>query len=461
MRSCFVFAACSLTLAFASVEGCSSSSSSGASPADAGTPDAPTSDAGTPDAASPADAATCGKLPPTGPTQVVTPSATADEETGNEAKIVLDKKGRPVIAYLDHPASQTQALYVVRWDDCAGSWRAPQKVDDSIDGSVGKASRVFGLAVDSSDGRIAIAYQKIVHLVTPPRQNDTAATFVAISSDDGATFTSQRISHHDCETSTSTEGDINNVSEPNVALAGGKTYVAYVQQYHACAGTSPCSAAVVVSSATGSTFAETLLPDSTDTQFGGHFIGRGFPLGLAVDSSGKVGVVAHREPPTAYDTVVGFWRAGDADVQVVTRSGTVQNDDGAASLVFDGVKPRIVTRLQQGAFGATTDYDLTFSTSDGASSTSAWTTIPLPRPEAIQPTENILFAGGKIVVTAGGPHVFRSTDLATFAVDDLGLAQTSNGVGGTLDASGKLWAVVEGVTPAAASLGGVVFYREP
>jgi hypothetical protein len=394
---------------------------------------------------------------------VVTPSTTTDDEDGNEPKIVLDKKGRPVIVYLDHPASQTQTLYVLRWDDCAGAWLAPQKIDDAIDGSVGKTSRVLGLAVDPSDGRIAVAYQKIVHLVTPPRQNDTVAAFVAVSSDDGATFTSQRISHHDCETTT-VEGDINNIAEPNVALAGGKTYVAYTQQYHACeggTGGSPCSTAVVVATGTGSTFAETLLPDSTDTEFGGHFIGRGFPLGLAVDGSGKIGVVAHREPPTAYDTVVGFWRAGDADMQVVTRSGTVQNDDGAASLVFDGVKPRIVTRLQQGAIGSTTDYDLTFSSSDGASSTSAWTTIALPRPEAIQPTENILFAGGKIVVTAGGPHVFRSTDLTTFAVDDLGLAQTSSGVGGTLDATGKLWAVVEGVTPAAESLGGVVFYREP
>ncbi|MEO8796846.1 MAG: hypothetical protein ABI551_03100, partial [Polyangiaceae bacterium] len=256
--------------------------------------------------------------------------------------------------------------------------------------------------------------------------NDTVSTFLAISSDDGATFTNARVSHHDCEDGT-TEGDINDIYEPNVALAGGKTYVAYVQDYRACAGTSPCNSAVVLLSGTGTTLTPTLMPDSTDTMYGGHFIGRNFPLGIAVDSAGKVGIVAHRIPPAAYDTVVGFWRQGDADMQTIMSSGAVQNDDGAASLVFDGIKPRVVTRLEQGMLGTAADYDLTFSSSDGAGG--AWSTIALPRPEHIQNTENIALAGRKVVVFAGGPHVFTSTDLTTFTVADLGLAQTSDGVG--------------------------------
>ncbi|HEX7665333.1 MAG TPA: hypothetical protein VF407_12500, partial [Polyangiaceae bacterium] len=303
---------------------------------------------------------------------------------------------------------------------------------------------------------------KIIHIVTSPRVNDTVATYLATSSDDGLTFTNAKLSHHLCESSDA-EGDADDVSEPNVALANGKTYVAYVQDDHACPSSGvDCGMAVVLQSGTGTTLTESLMPDSSDTEHGGHFIGRLFPLGIAVDSAGKVGIVAHRDPPTAYDTVEGFWREGDADMQIVTRSGTHQNDDGAGSLAFDGTKPRVISRLQQGPIGSATDYDLTFSSSDGLGDAgTGWTTIALPRPDHIQNTENMAFAAGKVVVFAGGPHVFTSTDLATFTESDLGLAQTSDGVNGTLDSSGKVWAVVEGVTPAAASLGGVVFYREP
>lgn len=457
MRTYLILAACSVTfgLASASTTGCSSSD--GGASADGGTPDAAAIDAAGTDGG-PADAATCGKLPASGATQLVVPSSNADDEVGNEAKIVLDKKGRPVVAYLDHPASSKQTLYIVRWDDCAGAWLPPQKIDDGINGSISKASRAFGLAVDPTDGRIALAYDKVVHLVTPPRQNDTSAAFVAVSSDDGATFTAQRVSHHDCET-TDAEGDINDVNELAVAMGGGKTYVAYTQTYHACKGTSSCATAAVVLTGSGGTFTEALVPDSSDTEHGGHFVARDFPIGIAVDTAGKVGVVVHREPPTAYDTVVGFWRAGDADVQVVTRSGTVQNDEGAASLAFDGTAPRVLTRLQQGTVGGSNSYDLTFSSSDGTSG--GWTTIALPRPDHIQNTEKLLVGSGKVVVVAGGPHVFRSSDSTTFVLDELGLAQHSDGVDGTLDATGKLWAVVEGLTPANSSLGGVVFYREP
>jgi hypothetical protein len=68
--------------------------------------------------------------------------------------------------------------------------------------------------------------------------------------------------------------------------------------------------------------------------------------------------------------------------------------------------------------------------------------------------------GGKVWIFAGGPHIFTSSDLTTFAVDSVGLAQTSGSVTGAVDASGKYWFGFEGVTPVAGTPDGVVVYRQ-
>ena len=398
---------------------------------------------------------TCGKLPPSGASQVVAPSA-GGNEVGRGVRVGVDKAGRPILAYLDIPTTGVQVLYVQRWDDCNGVWRTSQKVDDTI-ASVGSGATVFALSVDPTDGRIALAYLKLAQLGSSASA-PTQAVFVATSADDGATFQSVKVSKHSVETGAG-EGGIDNAFEPNVTLGGGKTYAAWVQDNTACSiGGTGCAQAVVVATGTGGAYTYAHMRDSTDALHGGDFAARAFTLGLALDSAGALGVVAHKEPPTGYNTVLAYWRPGQQNFVTITDSANVQNDDGGAALVYDGVAPRVVSRLQQGTLTNSTSYDLVFSSSpDG----SAWSTVAMPRPESIANSQSIVAHAGVVTVFAGGPHLFRTTNLSSFTVSDVSLAQGSSSTGSAITIAGKVWGVVEGITPPSDVTGGVVFYREP
>lgn len=415
------------------------------------------SDAAVDSSSTPPDSgATCGKLPPAGLGQVVSPR-TDGSELGQNAALTLDKKGRPIFAYLDHPASQTSTLYVVRWNDCTGAWYPPAKVDTAIRGDVTPADRVVSIATDAADGRIGIAYTKVVHLVTQPLVNDTVAQFVALSSDDGATFTTARVSKHKAETNAA-EGDINNVSSPAIALAGGNTFLAYNQQYQGCGNS--CQNATVLATGAGAGYTYAVVPDTSDTEHGGTLNTRGFPVGLALDSDGKPGVVAHLEPANGYNSVAVYWRPGQVSYSAILDTNGVQNDMGAATLAYDGKKPRVVTRIQRGAIGAATDYTLVFSASDDGTTWAA--PVALPQTGRIAASEKILARNGVVVVLAGGPNVIRSSNLTTFTSSDLSIAQGSASVTGVFGGDGKLWVGVEGTSPVVPNaLGGVVLYREP
>ncbi len=402
------------------------------------------------DSSPPPDSATCGKLPPTGLGQIIAPRADGSE-LGQGAALTLDKKGRPIFAYLDHPPSQTSTLYVVRWNDCTGAWYPPAKVDSAIPGDV------IAIATDATDGRIGIAYTKVVHLVSLPNVNDTIAQFVALSSDDGATFTSARVSKHKAETNAA-EGDINNVNRPAIALDGGKTFLAYNQTDQGCGNSCHDATVLATSGASGYTYA--IVPDTSDTEHGGTLNTRGFPVGLAIDSAGKPGVVAHLEPATGYNSAAVYWRPGQANYTLILDTNSVQNDLGAATLAYDGTKPRVVTRIQRGAIGAVTDYTLVFSASDDGTTWAA--PVPLPQTAHIPASEKILARNGGVAVLAGGPTVIRSTNLTTFTQSDLSIAQGSVSVTGVFGSDGKLWVGFEGTSPVVPdALGGVVLYREP
>jgi hypothetical protein len=443
--------------------GCESSSGN-ATPAvlEAGTP----ADTSSPDpvdsGANPGmDAETCGKLPPTGFTQVIQPR-TDGSTLGEGAVLTLDKKGRPVFAYLDHPASANSTLYVVRWNDCAGSWYAPQKVDDDILGDVGAGDRLVAISTDPSDGRIGIAYEKRVHLVSPPLSNDSRTLYVATSTDDGATFTNVRVSEHKQEMAGTAEGDHHNIDNPAIVLGGGKTYVAYNPTEMACnALGASCLTATVLATGSGGTYAYELAKDSSDTDHNGSITARSAPIGLALDSDGVPGIVTHVDPATGNNTILAYYRPGFATYKPIVDTSSVQNDIAAAALSYDGKKPRVVSRIARGPIGAVSDYTLLFSASDDGTTWAA--PVPVPqtgaRPAA---SEKILASGGKVTILAGGPHVFRSADLTTFTGDELNVAQASTSVSGVNAADGKLWIGFSGTSPVVIdALGGVVLYREP
>ena len=439
--------------------GCESSSNDGTTTPEAGT----TPDTGTTppsgDSGPNPDAAACGKLPPTGLSQVVQPKTGTDY--GQGAVLTLDKKGRPLFAFLDHTTGTNPTLYVVRWDDCTGAWLPPVKVDDDILGDVGAGSRLVAISTDPSDGRIGIAYEKRQHLVAPPNVNDSRTLWVATSADDGASFTKMRVSEHKGQIANTSEGDHKDIDNPAIALGGGKTYVAYNQIETACGpdGTG-CLTATVLATGQAGVYTYDLLKDSGDPNHNGAMSARSLPIGLAIDSDGIPGVVAHVEPATGYNTIVAYYKPGFTTYKPILDSNGVQNDDGAASLAYDGKKPRVVTRIQRGAIGATTDYTLLFSASDDGTTWAA----PVPLPEIdnhAAASEKILVSGGKVLVVAGGPRSWKSSDLTTFVGSDLQSLHGSVSVSEVLGADGKQWVGFDGTTPFVSTAeGGVVLYRE-
>jgi hypothetical protein len=412
--------------------GCSSSS--GTTAADGG-PNTP-------------DAATCGKLPAAGPSQVVPVDTDPDTETGKDAAFALDAKGRPFFAYIQYKTTTTGSLYTLSWDDCTGAWRAPVVLDTAI---VETESRSLSISVDASDGRVAVAYAKTV---PQPPDNNKVAAYLAISSDAGKTFaTPVEVSKHGT-------GDANDVDEVRVALGGGKTFVAYNQTGAACGtappgGQSKCRGGSVLATLTGGAYTYEVVKDGNTGDTAPFAVTRGLGIGLALDSGNVPALALHLEPSTGSNTQLVYWRPGGATVSKIYDSENQQNDDSDVSLAFDGLKPRIVSRLA----GPTANADVYFAASDDGTTWGA--KVGLPRPEHITYSQNIVVASGKVFVFAGGPHVFVSQDLKTFDVADLGLAQTSGSVTGAVDSSGKYWVGLEGSTPGNDGKNGVVLFRQP
>lgn len=430
-------------------------------------PPATVTDAGTPDAPS----ATCDKAPPAGYTQVVAPSKDANVEVGSHTAMTLDKQGNPVIAYSVHdvtPTRPTESLYVVRWDPCAGAWTAPLKIDNGFGYDDTLPSRNVAIATDESDGRIGIAYVKDYSIAMP---NSTKAAFVSLSNDGGKTFSpGAKISVHGVETGKSS-GDAEQINNPVIALRGGKTFVAYNQEITAC-GPDRCQTGIVLATggATGAPFVRELMMDGLDAEFAGFARGSGFPLGLAVDSANVPAIVAYVPPPTGYNMKVVFFRVGAVGTTIMDSKG-VQNDVGSASLVFDGMSPRALTRINS---GANPNGNLNFAASTDGKTWAAPLELPLDGATDTPATQTLLADGkGGVVVlaqskeepgAASGPKFWRSSNLTAFVIGGAGPRDSTPPTGkymsGRLTSTSKIRMAFFGDVPVVTSQG-VVYWSEP
>lgn len=435
----------SLILIAASAAMACSSSDSSTPKSDAGT------DAGNTTPPDTTDAQTCGLLPPTGASQVVPPSTAANTTTGYDLAFALDAKGYPFFAYIEYAKTRAGSVYTLSWDDCAGAWRAPVKLDDA---AVETESRNLSISVDKTDGRIAVGYAKVDP--NPTNDNPRVDARLAISTDGGKTFAPS------VEVSKKGSLDHAQVTDVRVALGGGKTYVAYNQDGQACGtGTDPkCREGAVLATVNGGTITyEVIKAAGSYADVAPYAVTRAeLGLGLALDSSNNPAVAVSMEEESGYNTQILYWRPGGTAVKVGD-SGGHQNDDNDVSLAFDGTKPRILERLQPDSSEA---HDLYFHASDDGTTWKA--KVGLPQPEHITYSQNLVVASGKVWAFAGGPHVFTSTDATTFTEDTSidALKQTSGAVNGAVDASGKFWlGYAGGTTPAGGGQNGVVLYRQP
>ncbi|APR77282.1 Hypothetical protein A7982_02629 [Minicystis rosea] len=423
----------------------------------------------------------CDKAPASGMTQIV-PASGTDVEVGVGAAISLLGDGSPIVAYgVHHQTDGADEVFVIRWDSCAGAWTAPVKVDDvsSLHGI-----RPIGIAVDASDGRVVVTYEKS-HVIQQP--NPTHQIYVATSTDGGATFTSEPVSRHCIEEPSCTQlGDEQDAFNPQVAVAGGKTYVVYDQALVGCGTADPgeppaCHDTVVFAQKDGATWTRTPIEDGVDPKLGNTiYTDVTFPPSVAIDGDGVPGVLAFQHPnqsssPISYTWALYFARPGHTGARVFD-SKDAQNDvgTGSSSLCFEGTKAFALAHLHDQAAGTET-HDLLFAASnDGAS----WATaVPLPRDgDALTAASQALLGdghGGLVAVAQasdgstnvfGNPKILRSADGASWSLDgasDVASGLTPRSVTAARAADGKLLIAFEGTVPASVGTGGVVVWREP
>lgn len=420
------------------------------------------------------DAGACMIPPPAGFSQAVARQVANVEHT----RLTFTRDNLPVIGYLVvNPATAGITVQAVRWEPCEGRWTAPVTVDTSANNF--NRAHSLSITTDPVDGRIVIAYQKVVSIQMP---NTTLMTWVATSTDQGATWATRAVSTHEVQTSPTVFGDINDTDHVEVLANGGATWVAYNQDGVAChpdpstaTGTRCKRGTVIAMSEGGAPFVQRLLTiDSLPAWT------RPFQLGFALDGSGSPGIAAHLEPsPDRYNTALIYQHGRGGAVRIFD-SGNVQNDSGYASLAYVENAPRVLSRLSNEAVGNET-HDLVLSASDDGLAWGAGSAqIALPRDQGDRTAGAMaLFAIGTRLVAlsqvasadlgvAGGPKILRSVGGSVTAWT-VGGASTETGMSAPVgnyvhgrSAGSKIALVYQGLYPARNTVaGGVVYWREP
>ncbi|MFT3764141.1 MAG: hypothetical protein QM820_01270 [Minicystis sp.] len=423
----------------------------------------------------------CDKLPAAGLTQVLPPDP-AGGEIGYGAALAILPDGAPIIAYgVRQQGAESAEVLVVRWDRCTGAWAAPVKVDDAFNLA---GIRPIGIAVDPSDGRVGVTYEATRGLLPP---NPTHQIFVALSTDGGRTFTPEPVSRHCAEDPACTQlGDEQDAFNPQIALAGGKTHVAYNQALVGCGpadGADPpkCQDTVVLATKDAGAWTREAIRDGVDGAYGGAiYTDVTFPPSVAVDAAGVPGVLAFQHPnqsasPISYTWALYFARPGAVGARVLD-SKDVQNDvgTGSSSLLFDGTKVRALAHLHDQPAGTET-HDLLFAESADGLAWSAATPLPRDGDEPTASSQALVADGqGGLVAVAqaaggstnqfGSPKILRSADGKAWSLggaSDAAAVLDPRSVTAARGADGKLYIAFQGSAPKVTDAGGVVLYREP
>jgi hypothetical protein len=430
---------------------------------DAGTPD---EDAGT-DAGAPDAGREKGQDPPNGYSYALPiPAGTsAAARFGVSASAVLDQFNQPMLAAINVDPNgdgvfQDNVLVFTRWNGASRAFEAARSVEVVGEIDVSHPNRQVSLARDVESGRIGIAYVKT-----------GGAIRLAISDDEGANWT--------LETATAASSVGHALSNPQLALKGGKVWLAY---FDSAAGPQSQPDIVVRTRTSGAAFTDSKapLPGSYDEVAAG-------PLALALDSTGAPGLAYFMR--RAADPTVGlfFWRPAQngATAWAIADSANTSNDGGtprqpSVSLAFSGDLPRVAYHL------VTTDPDaqVWFASSSANDGSAFSNRVAIPRngsPGALEGTQwyqAIAVEGAKVAIVAnfasgpapqicGGPKLAKSNDGTSFttcAPDNQRLFSRSGEFPSLMHhAPGKLTLLFNYESRANPSLpgGGVVLWREP
>lgn len=357
---------------------------------------------------------------------------------GTDVALALDANDHPLLAWThDNPAGNTMedGVFFSRWDGTAAAWTTPVLVQRTGPIFSNAPLRHVAIAYDPSTRTLGIAYGRF-DLRTPPRNEIVYSTHLALSTDEGRTFTHELVSVRQRQDSGGEEA-----YGPSLVMANGVTHLAYFQRYQRCT-TNDCHATWYLRRAgvTGD-FTRTLIPlpaDSTSS--------RARTPSLAVDSTGSAAVAFLVNAPTASGSRVAYWKAGAANAVTVFDSGSVQVDNAVAALAFDGTKPRIATTL---ASAAMPTVDVRVASSDDGIT---WTMEDVPRDGQHQTRGVLALVAGTVSAVAaeftsgtgmgmcgGGPKLSKRSsgawttcgldpvNVPSFAGEYLNLATTHDG----------------------------------
>ena len=390
---------------------------------------------------------------------------------GLHTSLALDEMNDPLIAYDSiAPGGDAMAsvLYFTRWGRCEGKWLSPIMVD-TVHDVIGNGDHQVTIAYDASTKTLGIAYIKVLPQGTVGGgngPNGTPATWLATSTDNGKTWSTQQVSKHD----PNAQGDIQATENPALAMVGGKVYIVYAQGNVQCDAETTCNSTWFVDFTTPASATRTLIP------YAGSAIHSrtSAPNKIAVDSGGTPALALFAAPPTAYNTTLVYWRMGMTAAVKVTDSMNNQNDGPTTRLAFDGLKPRITAMLTQPKESGAP----LFIASDDGMTWGARTLLPdgINSGElamSIDASHRIVIAtelGGNTQgdATCGKPRTMVSTNASTFAPCGLNGIPTSEHravgfLGSVMGSDGKLsLAFYEGTDPGEASTDdGVTYWREP
>lgn len=375
--------------------------------ADAAVDGARDGDAAEPERDAAPDARAPGPLP-SGFSQAAT---TPPDTTLRHSALALDGDGDAALAWIAAPKDKPRSVMFTRWERALGGFRAPVVVAEiATAGGEAAPHRSVSLALDASSGLIAVAY-----VTDAPRagRGPLRVAAVAFSSDGGATFPTKEIASVAVDPSDLDE----HVSNPSVALAGGTTYLAYLQAQYRC-GAGPCTGGSLATRAAGATvWTREELP-----LVSGSTAQREAPVSLAVDASGTPGVLYFTRGGDEDDTKLVYFTPSENPVTLAGTEG-IAYAAPSASLAFAGLEPRAAFMLPD---VAAAPYDVRFRAAAGA----AWQDV------IALPTDAEHRAGSFVALAldgSGAPHVAANVASVSGRGDCGGPLLWRNDAAGRLD----------------------------